>query len=138
MSSLLKKFKTDLLLFLQTPVDYLYSFRYSDNNSVVINPYDPNSFIIAQEFMKKIKKKCPALCLYLIGSTGLQIAGRGDVDLYATTLCSEFPEIVPKISKIFGEPAKIRKKFIEWKTVHNGQAVELTLTEAFSNADKTF
>lgn len=129
MKSFFKKIFRDLKLFFQSPKDFLYSYKYSNKKFVEIYPFDPDSLTSAKGLMEKIKKECPDLHIYLIGSVGLGIDGRGDVDLYAATQLKKIPGVSEKISKLFGEPVKTRNTFIEWNFRHNGTEVELVLTD---------
>jgi len=133
---MLQDFKKNITLFLQTPKDYLYSFKYSSKKKAIkINPFNPATYQRAEELMDEIKSLCPILNLYLIGSTGLQIEGMGDIDLYATATISEFEKVSEMISREFCEPSKVRKTFMEWKFDYKGVPVELNLR---SPGDKYF
>jgi len=127
--------KTHINLLLHSSKDYIYSFKYSDKESIKINPYDPKSSIIANNLMNEINKVCPLLKLYLIGSVGLRIEGRGDIDIYATAPLDKFKEAILKIATVFGKPVKIRKNQAEWKFKYNCFSVEIVLTNP---QDKSF
>ncbi len=125
--------KTEFTRFFKNPRKYLYClvllwihpYRFSVKETLKIYPYDPESNIRAQELIRKIKKLCPKLDLYLIGSIGMQIEGRGDIDLYAVTPSALLSETFSKIISVFGKPVKRGKTFGEWKFRYKGSPAEL-------------
>jgi GrpB-like predicted nucleotidyltransferase (UPF0157 family) len=125
--------KTRLSLLVKKPKDYIYCLvtlwllplKYSSEDKLRIYPYDPESKIRAQELIDKINKLCPDLEIHLIGSVGLQIEGRGDIDLYAVAPSGELARTFSRIRSVYGKPVKTRKTFAEWKFRYSGYLAEL-------------
>ena len=125
--------KTEFSLFLKSPKDYisrlvilwLHPYKFPSKDKLQVFPYDPVSNIKARELMRKIMKLCPNLEIHLIGSIGLKIEGRGDIDLYAVTPSAILSETFSKITSVFGKPVKTGKTFSEWKFKYEGYPVEL-------------
>ena len=120
--------KTNVALLMQSPKDYLYSFVYSDNSKVEIRRFDPRSVAAAEKLIKKLKRLCPGITVVLIGSVGLGIDGRGDIDLCACAAKTKLPVYYRRITKNFGKPVKIRSEFRQWEFERNGFPVELYLS----------
>jgi len=121
--------KRDLLLLIQSPKEYLYSFKYSKKNIITMQAFDPKSYDIAEKLKNEIIKRCPSIKLYLIGATGLKIDGRGDIDFFATIPNSGFKEAISQISGIFGNTSKKKMDGYEWNVIYHGYPVELVLTK---------
>ncbi|KKR09877.1 MAG: hypothetical protein UT39_C0026G0002 [Candidatus Woesebacteria bacterium GW2011_GWA1_39_21] len=121
--------RTNLKLLLQSPKDYLYSFIYIGNETVKIKKFNPKHLVCANKLMQKIKKVCPDLTLYLIGSVALRIEGMGDIDLYASTPLDKFPQVSQCLTKLFGKPLKIRRRHIVWGFKYQHISTELELTD---------
>ena len=129
MKATIERLVRNLKLLFQRPKDFLYSFKYSKKKFIEIYPFDPNSLTHAKELIQKLKKECPFLNLYLIGSVGLGIDGLGDIDLYAAAPKNKFSLAEKIISRQFGKPLKMRNDFVEWNFKYNGTDVELKLTD---------
>lgn len=116
-----------LKMFLQTPKAYIYAYRYSNSDTVKFTPYQQNNFRLAKDIEKIIKLKIPTAQVYLIGSTGLGILGKGDIDIFVT-VPKKRNKAISVINSIFGQSRKIRKDFVEWETPYKKAEVEITLT----------
>lgn len=119
----------NIKLFFTRPKDFLYSFKYSKKKFIEIYPFDSDSLTHAKQLINRLKKECPFLNLYLIGSVGLGIDGIGDIDLYASAPKEKYSTAVRVISNLFGEPSKERKACVEWNFKYSGTDVELKLTD---------
>jgi len=129
--------KTEFTEFFRNPKNFLsrlvilwlHPYKFPSKDILRVYPYDPESEIRARELMKKIMTLCPKLDIHLIGSIGLQIEGRGDIDLYAVTPFSEFVKTTQKIASVFGKPIKTGKTFGEWKFEFKGYPAELHVAD---------
>jgi hypothetical protein len=126
---MLNSIRTNFSLFVRSPMDYIYSFRYSNVEKIKIKPFNPKSLIAAEEIIKKLTILCPEINIILIGSVGLKIDGLGDIDLYACSLKSKLPLYYKNITKSYGQPVKVRIEYREWKFWYHGFVVELHLTD---------
>lgn len=125
----MKLIPKSLGLLFQSPKDYLYSLFNTSDEIVKVKPYNPETRKLAFKVINKLKKSSPKLNVYLVGSIGLGISGRGDIDLFATCDHKTFNKTIPNISAIFGDPKKVRKKFAEWNFVFKNHKVQLVLID---------
>jgi GrpB-like predicted nucleotidyltransferase (UPF0157 family) len=119
----------NMKLLWKTPKNYLYSFIYPKDEAVNIQPYNEKVTIIAATVANAIQRTLPGLVLYFFGSASLGIIGQDDIDLVAAGLSQDFDSYLPALIGLFGEPAKIRSKTIEWKFVQDGHRVEFSLMD---------
>ena len=122
----------DVILLLQSPKDYLYSFTYPTNRFVKIRPYKPSLQTTADKIINKIHKAAPNLKVYFVGSASFHISGQGDIDLVAKSKSKNFNKYLPVLTDIFGNPSKKRSKFIEWHFMYNKYNIELLLADPTS------
>lgn len=125
--------KREIDLLWQTPINYLYSYKYPTNKKVIIKSYDPNTRVVGQKIVRKINNIFPELKTHLIGSAVLGIAGQKDVDLFIECDPRKISKYLPKFKKIFGNPLKIKKNFAEWRLSRKNCSVEILLINPNSN-----
>lgn len=118
-----------LRLFLQITKNYLYSFTVPIDVTVHVDPYNSQAQNIADTFFRTVRKKCPDLSLYLIGSVGLGLPGQKDVDILAACPRDTFNQYLPKLVSIFGKPKKKKRTSIEWICRKDGYTVEFSLMD---------
>lgn len=132
----------NLQLFLSHPKDFIFSWFSQGQSKVKILPFNPKAREVGNQIVSQLKKACPGMPAYLIGSTGLEICGRGDIDIYATGDPRKFDVLAKSIEPILGKASKNRPTFIEWKTNISGFDVEVVLidpdTNRFKNQFKLF
>jgi len=120
---------SELKLLKQSPKNYLFSFTYPTNKTISIQPYDPKAAVVAEKFIKEIKKKCPTLSVEFLGSAAMKIAGIKDIDLFATAPAADFEKYLPFLTSLFGPYCKRRGSFIEWNVEKKGFHIELSLID---------
>ncbi|MDQ3099444.1 MAG: hypothetical protein M3Q44_06895 [bacterium] len=115
----------DLSLLIHSPVEYLYSFTYSDQEKVTIEPFSQQVRDTGNKLVRKIKKNLPDLTVHFVGSPVFGIPGQRDVDLYVECLPKTFGQNLPVMISLFGTPQKTREKFYEWHFIENDCAIEI-------------
>ena len=119
----------DLLLLIRAPKEFVYSFTYPRNRYVTILPYDKATTIIGKDLVEKIKRKYPELTVHFSGSAVLGIVGQKDIDLFIECDKSELEKYKTGISKIVGQPRKVKKDFVEWSFGTRGCDVQVLLID---------
>jgi GrpB-like predicted nucleotidyltransferase (UPF0157 family) len=123
---MVNKLIRNLKLLIDSPKDFLFSCMYSDSEKVYQKKYNPRAKIAAENLITKLKRITPEVYFYLIGSTGLEIDGVGDIDMFATT-GDDLKRISTKYQELMGKPSKARRSFIKWNFKHMGFNVEFFL-----------
>jgi hypothetical protein len=126
-SNLTKNIKLYFKLLVESPKDLIFNFSKSDRDQVVIEKYNPQIGLIAEEIMLKIRKSLPDFQVNYFGSSRLGISGRGDIDLFVEYPKNYIAQAEVKLKNLFGKPNKIRYGRIEWKFTYRGVPVELVL-----------
>lgn len=126
-------FQREMLLLTQTPKEYIYTFTYPANKRIKIEEYDPHVTQVGIKLIKKIQKKLPNLKVCFIGSAALQILGQKDIDLIAESSPKDLEKYLPSLFSILGQPAKKRRKFMEWHVKHDNCTIELIIADPSSN-----
>jgi len=121
-----EKLKRNIQLLFDSPRDFIFSHFYSETEKVYLKKYNPKAKIAAENLILKLKKITPETKVYLVGSTGLEIDGTGDIDIFATTK-ENLHKIAKKYLPLIGKPSKIRLDFIRWDFLYMGAPVELFL-----------
>ncbi len=123
--------KRDILLFLESPKAYLYTFTFSKEIKIHIKPYNPKLHKIGEHLVKKIKKAAPDLKIYFIGAANLGIVqGYGDIDLLIQCQYKKFERYLPKLVALFGKPKTKRQKYVEWQIKwRNRYDIDLALAD---------
>jgi predicted nucleotidyltransferase len=127
MNDVLNVIKRDLKLLVESPREYLFSFTYPDDDKIVIRPYDPAVTKLGESLVEKIHKSSPNLKVYFYGSAALKVSGQRDVDIMVECLPRELPRYLPRLKKIFGEPTKKRREFVEWHRKMEGCSLDLMI-----------
>ncbi len=125
----MKRMRRDILLLVQSPREYLFSFVLSSKQKVRIGPYNPLVQKAIQNIIIIIKSQFPTLKIIAAGSSSLKIAGLNDIDLYTVSPKESFHKYILTFTRLFGKPYKIRKNFIEWHFSWKGFPVELSLMD---------
>lgn len=121
--------RDDIRLFLQTPKEYLYLYTFPADQKVVLEPWDPQVRRLGQKLLKQIRRKYPRLVVHFIGSAMLGIEGQRDIDLYARCRPEDFYKYLSGLVALFGEPVKIRPRFVEWHAQKRGINIDLLLVD---------
>jgi hypothetical protein len=127
LSSSKDKFYRDLLLLIQSPKDYLYSFSYSPYKKISIGKYNPISNKIAEEIINEIRNQIPEVKIYFVGSSSLHIMGAKDIDIMIEATTASYGNYFKILSSYFGNPTKKRAQFSEWKIKRKGYIIEINL-----------
>lgn len=136
MNNILKKIKRDVMLLINSPREYLYSFTYFYTKKIKIDKYDVKTTELGNMFVKKINKLLPNLKVNFFGSAALKIDGQKDVDLFVECAPSKFDECLPSMISIFGPKFKRRPFFIEWNIYYKGVFIECLLIDPKSSMFK--
>lgn len=132
-----KYLRRDLRLLIESPIEYIYSFRNSTSQKAKVWPYSPVAKEVADGVISSIEQKCrPGQKVHLVGSVPLKIAGDKDVDIVVETNMGGVREGVAVLSEVLGQPVKVRKNFAEWNFRKRGYSVEVVLTHSQSRLFK--
>lgn len=124
-----KIIKRDLMLLLNTPREYLYSFTYPSYKKIIISKYDKRVYQFGRNITKKVNSLLPKLKIHFYGSAALKICGQRDIDLFAECDPKEFDLNIKKLVNIFGKNYKRRNSFVEWNTKVSNIDVEFILID---------
>ncbi len=116
--------------------DLLYDMIFADHTIIKFKTFDPSIKQKISKLKKSLNSVCPKGRLVLIGSTGLEIFGAGDIDvLYVTPkkLLSKYAVI---ISSLFNEKYHQTDEMYQWKFIYENEKVELDLLSASSGRYK--
>lgn len=122
-----EKVRWHLDLFWRTPKDYLYSYSYSTHTKPDITDFNPDSKKIGETFKRKIKRAVPSLTVDFVGSASFGIMGEKDIDILAACAPSQMKTVTRKLSKLLGEPVKVKPFVVEWTYPYKNASVEVTL-----------
>ena len=116
-----------------TPNQERYLSKISDDQKMVVLPWDPHGLDIAQNVIDDIKSILPNNEVLFIGSLPLKIAGQKDIDLSVLSPASDFPLHQPKLEEKFGKPDKLGVTSIGWHFQREGWDVGIYLTDPISS-----
>jgi GrpB-like predicted nucleotidyltransferase (UPF0157 family) len=94
-----------------------------------IQPFNPQSQVLAEGVIKEIRDVFPDLGVFFGGASALGIAGQNDVDLNLMSVPEEYPKYIPGLVKLFSEPAKSSPNLVKWEFARDEFEVELYLTD---------
>ncbi len=106
-----------------------YLLTTPEGKVVHINPYSADLQKIADEIIAEVKSISENIDIRLMGATGLQISGQGDLDMYMLHPAKDFHLYLPQLIELFGEPAHIHEDNVEWMFEREGIEVELYLAD---------
>jgi GrpB-like predicted nucleotidyltransferase (UPF0157 family) len=135
MRNILRLIKRDILLFFQTPKNYIYSLLVTEHEPVKLYAYDSQSAVIAKDLQMKIRQNVKGVHVEFVGSAALKLPGYKDIDLFIPTTQDKLHEIDSKLVDLFGKPTKRRKYFSEWNIRKKNFMVELML---INKSDKAY
>ncbi len=118
------------------PKDFLYNLLFGDRQKITYKLFSHNNYQDANEIIKKITSKIPQAKCHLIGSTGLKIAGQGDIDVLVESTSANVKQHTVALEKIFGPEKKSRHSLIQWKIKYKGVNVDLDLIDQSSTRFK--
>jgi len=81
-----------------------YLATISDDQRMIVKPFNPVGLDIANQIISDIKSVEPDLEVMLLGSLPLKITGQEDIDISAFCIKSEQPKHIDNFRKVFGEP----------------------------------
>jgi peptidoglycan/xylan/chitin deacetylase (PgdA/CDA1 family) len=126
-------FIRNIKLLIESPVEFLWTFTYSNKKLVRIYPFDQKVYKTGLALKKQLEKTVPDINVYFIGSPVFKLPGQKDVDLLASINPKSIKKVLPLITQIMGPPAKVRRTFAEWHLTKNGCDVELILSDPKNN-----
>lgn len=114
----------------------VYLLENSSTEKVVISPFDPEGKRLADKFIKEISHALPDHSTHLIGSVGLGIAGRRDIDIFIECPPHSFTLATEKLQPLFGEPDTRKAQYREWRKEQEGWEVDILLIDPQSEKFK--
>lgn len=127
--NLLKRITRDLMLFIQKPRDYIYSFRLSNDIFVQMYPFDPKVQKQGRRLAAMIQKKFPETKVHFFGSAALGIDGRNDIDLMIDCDGARIGEYLPYLCSVFGVPIRQKPLEVKWSSVKHGVVIDVMLVD---------
>lgn len=76
----------------------------SNDNKIVIIPFDKNAEGIFQNVKKTIQKNTDIEEVIHAGATALKISGQNEIDIFVPILNNQFKKYIKEFSKLFGSP----------------------------------
>lgn len=116
-----------LSLLMASPREFIYSWLFSPRAPIRIRPFNPRATRVADRLISQIKKLCPGLSIYFLGSSSLKIAGQGDIDLFLACPPQRLPAVRRVLTAEFGAPVKRSWHRTEWHFVFGRFPVELVV-----------
>ncbi len=110
----------------------LASLRESTVETVEVFPFDPRSREIADILIGELAALVPDHPIHLLGSVGMGIAGRKDIDIFIECPPAEFAACANRLAERFGAPFMERADFIEWKLVRGGYEADILVIDPTS------
>lgn len=99
-----------------------------EDKLVKILPYNSRQKKIADNIRDQVNGKFPELDVILIGSSGLEISGQGDIDISILGNLEDLPKYIPHLVQLFGQPKSEKIETVKWGLIVDGYQVELYLT----------
>jgi hypothetical protein len=118
-----------LPIIFESPKDFVYSLIYSSVAPITISPFNKSAYLKATQLIIKIQHFSPSIHPHLIGSLGLKIAGKNDIDIFAECPKNAVSEVSTKLSKLLGAHPKVRSGFSEWQATYAGIKTDLTIID---------
>lgn len=109
-----------------------YLAKVSDEQEMVVKPFNPRGLEIAEKIINKIKLENPDLEVVVLGSLALKIAGQEDVDISAFCIKSEQYKYLDNFKKLFGEPTRQSQNSVGWDFQEESFSVSVWLTDPTS------
>jgi hypothetical protein len=100
-----------------------------DDKRMVVKPFNPKGFEIADEVISSIQSAEPGLEVLLLGSLSLKISGQEDIDISAFCKKDDQVNHIDSFKKLFGEPTRIGKNSTAWDFEKEGFSVSVWLTD---------
>lgn len=113
-----------------------YLATVTDDQRMVVKPFNPRGLEIAEKVISAIKALEPDLEVILIGSLALKISGQEDIDISAYCIKSIQTKHVDSFKKLFGEPTRQTNNSIGWDFEREGFSVSVWLTDPTSETTK--
>ena len=106
-----------------------YLATISDDQRMIVKPFNPVGLDIANQIISDIKSVEPDLEVMLLGSLPLKITGQEDIDISAFCIKSEQPKHIDNFRKVFGEPTSQGNNSIKWSFIKDGFSIDVWLTD---------
>ena len=99
-----------------TPEQKQWLNHLSDTEKIKVVPYNPKTKEIFKLIKTELTKILGSVQILHKGSTALEIAGQGEIDLYIPTNNKDFNDYVKKLTRHLGKPGSLyefkRARFI--------------------------
>jgi hypothetical protein len=113
-----------------------YLSKVSDDQKMVVKPFNPKGLEVANQIIAEIKAVEPDLEVICIGSLPLKIAGQEDIDINAFCIKDEQPKHIENFKRLYGEPGRVGKSSIGWDFERDGFSVDVWLTDPTAETTK--
>jgi len=97
----------------------------SNENKIVIVPFDKNAEGIFQRVKKIIQKNTDIEEVIHAGATALKISGQDEIDIFVPILNNQFKKYIKEFSQLFGDP----------KSIYEGDRVRFTFKKQNKRID---
>lgn len=113
-----------------TPISYFNKFK---DKPVHIKPFDPSLVIIAQKYIKKLKKILFAFNPQIVhrGSTAFGIAGKNEIELGVYPKPKDWQKIIDFPTEYFGQVNNIEKNYARFNDIYNDTEIEIILMKGY-------
>ncbi len=128
-----EKMQSHLFSLIHSPKDYLYNMIFPTRGLLKVLAYSKKQKTNANKIIGEIKQMIPTARPRLIGSTGLEIAGQGDVDILVPCQPEQLESYTIAISKRYGAAQKKNAYIVQWKLKINGHQLDLDLISSASS-----
>jgi GrpB-like predicted nucleotidyltransferase (UPF0157 family) len=105
-----------------------YLATISDSETVVIQPWNPKTELVAKKLMDDIQSAVPDLEVFHTGAAALKISGKNDLDFSILGVPKDFDNYLPALIKVLGEPQKRGRENVRWEITRDGFPVDVHLT----------
>jgi tRNA A-37 threonylcarbamoyl transferase component Bud32 len=114
----------------------VYLLENSSTEKVIITPFNPDGRRLADEYLAEIGRALPDHRAHLIGSVGLGIAGRRDIDIFIECFPDSFELAGERLQSLLGLPDSRKAQYWEWKKEKEGWEVDILLIDPQSEKFK--
>lgn len=119
-----------------SPKGYVFNLLKSKNRIVLIKPFVKDTKLKANQLVEMIQKRISFSKTKLIGSTGLEIIGQGDVDIICGVPGHKMQTAAKGLDEIFGSYEHKNKYMFQWKVTFKGIQADVDLVDINSDRFK--
>ncbi len=114
----------------QTPISYFDKFK---DKPVHIKPFDPSLVLIAQKYIKKLKKILSSFNPQIVhrGSTTFGIAGKNEIELGIYPKPKDWQKIIDLLTGCYGQVNNLEKNYARFNDVYKDTEIEIILMKGY-------